>query len=87
MREDSLVLRTGDVAPDPVVKMAQTFRTGTNDIDAVDFVELFLQDESAATLDELNDLGGRRVAHDFQSHTRDLPKVKVANHRLGAGSS
>lgn len=23
----------------------------------------------------------------FQSHTRELPRVKVANHRLGAGSS
>src|ERR1019366_7702935 len=34
-RENSLVLRRGQVADDAVVKMAQTFRSGTNDVDAI----------------------------------------------------
>jgi hypothetical protein len=38
------------------VKMAQTFRSGTNDIDALDFVEMFLADESQRSLSDLNDL-------------------------------
>jgi hypothetical protein len=36
--------------------MAQTFRSGTNDIDALDFVEMFLDDQSQKSLDDLNDL-------------------------------
>ena len=44
------------MADDAVVKMAQTFRSGTNDIDAVDFVEMFLDDEQQTDLDDLNDL-------------------------------
>jgi len=55
-RENSLFLERGDVADSAVVKIAQTFRTGTNDIDAIDFVDLFLQDDAALTLDDLNDL-------------------------------
>jgi hypothetical protein len=56
LRENSLVLEKGEVAPASVVKIAQTFRTGTNDIDAIDFVDLFLQDDSARQLEDLNDL-------------------------------
>src|SRR5215831_3766426 len=55
-RENSLLLRHGPLANDAVVKIAQTFRSGTNDIDAIDFVELFLADESQKNLDELNDV-------------------------------
>ena len=36
--------------------MAQTFRSGTNDIDAIDFVDLFLADERQADPDALNDI-------------------------------
>jgi hypothetical protein len=36
--------------------MAQTFRSGTNDIDALDFVEMFLADDSQQSLDDLNDV-------------------------------
>src|SRR5215475_2153220 len=36
--------------------MAQTFRSGTNDIDAIDFVDLFLADEQQTSLDDLNDV-------------------------------
>jgi hypothetical protein len=38
------------------VKIAQTFRSGTNDVDAIDFVEMFLEDEGQTTLDTLNDV-------------------------------
>jgi len=55
-RENSLLLRHGPLANDAVVKIAQTFRSGTNDIDAIDFVELFLADETQKNLDELNDV-------------------------------
>jgi hypothetical protein len=56
VRENSLVLQRGEVRPADVVTIAQTFRTGTNDIDAVDFVDLFLQDDSARRLEDLNDV-------------------------------
>jgi hypothetical protein len=39
-----------------IVKMAQTFRSGTNDIDALDFIELFLEDEGQISLDTLADV-------------------------------
>jgi hypothetical protein len=56
MRENSLHLEKGEVSPNAIVKIAQTFRTGTNDIDAIDFVDLFLQDEAALRLEDLNDV-------------------------------
>jgi len=55
-RENSLMLRRGPVPPDAVVKMAQTFRSGTHDIDALDFVDMFLDDERQTRLDDLNEL-------------------------------
>jgi hypothetical protein len=54
-RENSLMLRRGPIADDAVVKMAQTYRSGTNDIDALDYVDMFLADERQTSLDELND--------------------------------
>jgi hypothetical protein len=54
--ENSLTLQRGDVSDTAVVKMAQTFRSGTNDIDAIDFVDMFLADEQQADPDALNDL-------------------------------
>jgi hypothetical protein len=55
-RENSLVLRRGPLADGAVVKMAQTFRSGTHDIDAIDFVEMFLDDAEQTNPDDLNDL-------------------------------
>jgi hypothetical protein len=55
-REHSLMLQRGTVPANSIVKMAQTFRSGTNDIDAVDFLEMFLEDEKQTSLDTLNDL-------------------------------
>jgi hypothetical protein len=54
-RENSLMLQRGTVPPDAVVKMAQTFRSGTNDIDAIDFVDLFLDNEDQVDPDALNE--------------------------------
>jgi hypothetical protein len=55
-QENSLLLQHGPVADDAVVKMAQTFRSGTNDIDVLDFVDMFLADEQQTNLDDLNDV-------------------------------
>jgi hypothetical protein len=52
--ENSLTLVDGDLADTDVVKMAQTFRTGTSDIDAIDFVEMFLADEQETDIESLN---------------------------------
>jgi hypothetical protein len=54
--ENSLLLQRGNVPDIAVVKTAQTFRSGTNDIDAIDFVEMFLADEQQTDPDALNDL-------------------------------
>jgi hypothetical protein len=54
-RENSLFLQKGRIAPHTLVKIAQTFRTGTNDIDAIDFVDLYLQNEDQVKINELND--------------------------------
>ncbi len=54
--DNTVILQHGAVADNAVVKMAQTFRSGTNDIDAIDFVDMFLNDEKQVSLDELTDL-------------------------------
>ncbi|HTF69570.1 MAG TPA: hypothetical protein VK638_43515 [Edaphobacter sp.] len=54
--DNTLTLQRGQVQDDAVVKIAQTFRSGTNDIDAIDFVDMFLDDEQQTSLDSLNDL-------------------------------
>ncbi|HUO09981.1 MAG TPA: hypothetical protein VM008_16875 [Phycisphaerae bacterium] len=54
-RENSLLLKAGKVSSSAVVKMAQTFRSGTNDIDAVDYARMFLEDEGQADIDALTD--------------------------------
>ena len=56
VRENSLLLQHGPLPDDAIVKMAQTFRSGTNDIDAIDYVDMFLDDEGQTTLDDLNDV-------------------------------
>jgi hypothetical protein len=56
--DNSLILKRGSVSSSALVKMAQTFRTGTNDIDALDYVQMYLRDESQhhANLHDYNDL-------------------------------
>lgn len=55
-RENSLFLQPGKLARGAVVKMAQTFRTGTNDIDAVDYVDMFLEHPDETDAEMLNDI-------------------------------
>jgi hypothetical protein len=55
-RENSLMLEPGPVEENGIVKIAQTFRSGTNDIDAVDFVEMFLADDAQTDADAVSDV-------------------------------
>jgi hypothetical protein len=55
-RENSLLVQAGKVPRDSVVKIAQTYRAGTNDIDALDYVEMFLSDENESDINALNDV-------------------------------
>lgn len=55
-RQNSLLLQRGPLADDAVVRMAQTFRSGTNDIDALDYVEMFLGDDGQLNPDDLNEV-------------------------------
>ena len=56
--ENSLVLQEGALSKNAVIKIAQTFRTGTNDIDALDYVFMYLNDEkqSHSDLHHFNDV-------------------------------
>jgi hypothetical protein len=54
--ENSLLLERGTVGDNAIVKIAQTFRSGTNDIDAVDFIDMFLADETQVDPDAINSL-------------------------------
>ncbi len=54
--ENALMLERGPMRDDAMVKVAQTFRSGTNDIDAIDYVEMFLGNEQQLSPDELNDI-------------------------------
>jgi hypothetical protein len=55
-RENALLLQKGRVPKSAVVKIAQTYRTGTNDIDALDYAHMFLEDDTRVNADDLNDL-------------------------------
>jgi hypothetical protein len=74
--ENSLVLVEGTVDDANLVKMAQTFRCGTSDVDAVDFVELFLADEQETDIEALNDV---YVLSNFR------PAVTKKNWRMDCG--
>jgi hypothetical protein len=56
--DNSLILKRGPLSQSAVVKMAQTFRSGTNDIDALDYVQMYLRDDSQhhANLHDFNEL-------------------------------
>ncbi len=53
--QNTILIEPGPVQANAVVKIAQTFRSGTNDIDAIDFIEMFLQDENQISPEHLND--------------------------------
>lgn len=75
-RENSLFIQRGSVPGDSIVKIAQTFRTGTNDIDAIDFVDMFLEDEEQTDLDLL---------HEFYVLENFRPVVTNKNWRMDCG--
>ena len=54
-RENSLLLQRDSLPDDAVIKMAQTFRSGTNDIDAIDYVAMFLENDQQIEPADLND--------------------------------
>jgi hypothetical protein len=75
-QENSLRLVDGRLRDDDVVKMAQTFRSGTGDMDAVDFVEMFLADEAESNIDALNSV---YVLSNFR------PAITKKNWRMDCG--
>lgn len=75
-RENSLLLQRGRLTKGSVVKIAQTFRSGTNDIDAVDYVDMYLDDEEQTDIEQLND---RYVLVNFR------PAVTNRNWRMDCG--
>jgi len=56
VEENAMLLERGSIPDDAIVKIAQTFRSGTNDIDAIDFVDMFLANDKQLSPDDLNDL-------------------------------
>jgi hypothetical protein len=74
--ENSLMLERGRVPEEAVVKIAQTFRSGSSDIDALDFVEMFLVDDERTDLDAPGDV---YVLVNFR------PAVTRANWRMDCG--
>ena len=56
VHENSLMLQAGAVPDTACIKIAQTFRSGTNDVDAIDFVNMILDDELQADFDALNNI-------------------------------
>ena len=75
-RDNSLLLQRGKLPRDAQVKIAQTFRTGTNDIDALDYVSMFLDNAGQIDPQELND---RYVLVNFR------PVVTNKNWRIDCG--
>ena len=74
--ENSLFLQDGKLAANCVVKIAQTYRTGTNDIDALDYVDMFLHNEEQVDIESLNDV---YVLSNFR------PVVTKKNWRMDCG--
>jgi len=76
--ENSLLLEDGPVSKNAVVKIAQSFRTGTNDIDALDYVEMYLHDEEQRQKD-LHEINEVYVLENFR------PVVTNKNWRIDCG--
>ena len=75
-RDNALLLQRGKLPRDAQIKIAQTFRTGTNDIDALDYVSMFLDNVHQTDPQELND---RYVLVNFR------PVVTSKNWRIDCG--
>jgi hypothetical protein len=75
-RENSLILQDGKLSKECVVKIAQTYRTGTNDVDALDYVNMFLHNEEQVDIEALNEV---YVLSNFR------PVVTKKNWRIDCG--
>jgi hypothetical protein len=75
-RGNSLLVQRGKLPDEAVVKMAQTFRSGTADIDALDYIEMFLENDQQVDPAALNDT---YVLENFR------PVVTKRNWRMDCG--
>jgi hypothetical protein len=75
-RDNSLILEPGPLDDAAIVKVAQTFRSGTSDADALDYVEMALDDDEQEALEDLND---QYVLVNFR------PAVTKENWRIDCG--
>jgi hypothetical protein len=75
-RQNSLLVKRGAVPEDFVVKMAQTCRSGTSDIDALGYVEMCLENESQT---DPNELADTYVLENFR------PVITKKNWRMNCG--
>ncbi len=78
-RENVLFL-DGVPNPDAVVKLAQTYRTGSSDVDAYDYAQQFLKEDGPRLL-AINDMALKYVIKGF------LPCVTASNWRIDCGVS
>ncbi len=53
-RENQLILEDGALDQNAQIKIAQSYRSGTSDLDALDFMEMFLSDEEQTDFDQIN---------------------------------
>ncbi len=75
-RANSLLVKRGALPDAAVVKMAQTFRSGSGDIDAIDYIEMFLENDEQLDPALLSDL---YVLENFR------PVVTKKNWRMDCG--
>lgn len=73
---NTLSLIRGEVSPTAIIKLAQTFRTGSSDVDSKDYVEEFLRNPILVTM---NDLSKVYVISDYK------PCITKVNWRMDCG--
>ena len=73
---NKLTLMRGQVSPTSIVKLAQTFRTGSSDVDSKDYVNEFLRNPALVTMSDLSKV---YVLSDYQ------PCVTKVNWRMDCG--
>lgn len=53
---NTMTLLRGEVSPSAIIRLAQTFRTGSSDVDTKDYVEEFLRNPVLVTMNDLSKL-------------------------------
>ncbi|MDP2736544.1 MAG: hypothetical protein Q8O59_02025 [bacterium] len=71
-----LSIKPGKIEKDSLVKVAQTYRTGSTDVDAIDYINEFFVDPHAITINDLNEVF---VISNF------LPCLTKENWRIDSG--